>query len=130
MDRPDLLLLDEPSMGLAPLVVKEIFSVIHRLNKSSLTSVGYGEVIEVTGNVPAQVFTMILITFGMGIILCGLSTLTALLIEGELSGLLRRKNMEKQIRKLNNHYIVCGGGETGLPMMAELFLNKEDVVLV
>jgi len=96
----------------------------------SLTSVGYGEVIEVTGNVPAQIFTMILITFGMGIILYGLSTLTALLIEGELSGLLRRKNMEKQISRLKNHYIVCGGGETGLPMLVELFLNRENVVLV
>ena len=37
MGRPDLLLLDEPSMGLAPLIVKEIFSVIHRLNKSGTT---------------------------------------------------------------------------------------------
>jgi voltage-gated potassium channel len=35
----------------------------------SLTSVGYGEIIPVTGNIPAQIFTMILITFGMGIIL-------------------------------------------------------------
>ena len=34
----------------------------------SLTSVGYGEVLEITGNVPAQIFTMILITFGMGVI--------------------------------------------------------------
>ncbi len=37
MGRPDLLLLDEPSMGLAPLIVKEIFSVINRLNKSGTT---------------------------------------------------------------------------------------------
>ena len=43
----------------------------------SLTTVGYGEVLEVTGNVPAEVFTMLLITFGMGIILsinsCGIT---------------------------------------------------------
>jgi branched-chain amino acid transport system ATP-binding protein len=32
MTRPKLLLLDEPSMGLAPIVVKEIFDVIVRLN--------------------------------------------------------------------------------------------------
>lgn len=57
----------------------------------SLTSVGYGEVIEVTGNMPAQVFTIILIMFGMGVILYAISTLTALLIEGELSGILRKK---------------------------------------
>ena len=34
MSRPDLLLLDEPSMGLAPLLVKEIFQVIMRINQS------------------------------------------------------------------------------------------------
>ncbi len=33
MSRPQLLLLDEPSLGLAPLIVKQIFSVIAELNK-------------------------------------------------------------------------------------------------
>ena len=35
MGRPRLLLLDEPSLGLAPLVVKQIFEVIADLNKST-----------------------------------------------------------------------------------------------
>jgi branched-chain amino acid transport system ATP-binding protein len=33
MSRPKLLLLDEPSLGLAPLIVKQIFQVIADLNK-------------------------------------------------------------------------------------------------
>ncbi|MGD8765606.1 MAG: ABC transporter ATP-binding protein [Desulfobacteraceae bacterium] len=37
MGRPELLLLDEPSMGLAPLIVKEIFSVVKQLNESGTT---------------------------------------------------------------------------------------------
>jgi branched-chain amino acid transport system ATP-binding protein len=37
MSRPDLLLLDEPSLGLAPLVVKRIFEVIRNLNKQGMT---------------------------------------------------------------------------------------------
>ncbi len=37
MGRPQLLLLDEPSMGLAPLIVREIFSVIKRLNQAGTT---------------------------------------------------------------------------------------------
>ena len=68
----------------------------------SLTTVGFGEVIQVTGNVPAQIFTMLLITFGMGIILYGISTVTALIIEGELSGILRKKKMFKRISKMKN----------------------------
>ncbi len=34
MSRPRLLLLDEPSLGLAPLIVKQIFDVIRNLNRS------------------------------------------------------------------------------------------------
>jgi branched-chain amino acid transport system ATP-binding protein len=37
MSRPKLLLLDEPSLGLAPLIVKRIFSVIRDLNKQGMT---------------------------------------------------------------------------------------------
>ena len=96
----------------------------------SLTTVGYGEIIQIRGNVPAEIYTMILITFGMGVILYGISTLTALIIEGELSGILRKNKMEKAIKKLKNHYIVCGGGETGRHVLTELMKNREAVVLV
>jgi branched-chain amino acid transport system ATP-binding protein len=37
MGRPELLLLDEPSLGLAPLVVKRIFDVIRALNRDGMT---------------------------------------------------------------------------------------------
>lgn len=33
MARPKMILLDEPSMGLSPLLVKEVFSIIERINK-------------------------------------------------------------------------------------------------
>ena len=37
MTRPKLMLLDEPSMGLAPLLVKEIFSIIREINEEGTT---------------------------------------------------------------------------------------------
>ena len=37
MGRPKLLLLDEPSLGLAPLIVRQIFAVLAALNKRGLT---------------------------------------------------------------------------------------------
>jgi branched-chain amino acid transport system ATP-binding protein len=37
MSRPKLLLLDEPSLGLAPLIVKQIFGVIGELNRQGMT---------------------------------------------------------------------------------------------
>jgi branched-chain amino acid transport system ATP-binding protein len=37
MAKPRLLLLDEPSIGLAPLLVQEMFTTLRRLNESGLT---------------------------------------------------------------------------------------------
>jgi branched-chain amino acid transport system ATP-binding protein len=39
MAHPSLLLLDEPSLGLAPLVVKEIFTIIRRINEEQGTTI-------------------------------------------------------------------------------------------
>jgi len=39
MARPQLLLLDEPSMGLAPLVIKQIFEIIKQINKENNTTI-------------------------------------------------------------------------------------------
>lgn len=37
MSRPDLLMLDEPSLGLAPLLVREIFAIIRKINQDGKT---------------------------------------------------------------------------------------------
>ncbi len=37
MSRPKLMLMDEPSMGLSPILVSEIFDIIHRINKNGTT---------------------------------------------------------------------------------------------
>ncbi len=39
MSNPDVLMLDEPSLGLAPLIVKEIFSIIETLRRTGVTIV-------------------------------------------------------------------------------------------
>jgi branched-chain amino acid transport system ATP-binding protein len=39
MARPKLLLLDEPSMGLAPLVTKQIFEIIKKINQENKTAI-------------------------------------------------------------------------------------------
>ncbi|HOS96851.1 MAG TPA: ABC transporter ATP-binding protein, partial [Deltaproteobacteria bacterium] len=37
MSRPKLLMLDEPSLGLSPLLTKEIFTIIQDINKQGVT---------------------------------------------------------------------------------------------
>jgi branched-chain amino acid transport system ATP-binding protein len=37
MAKPKVLLLDEPSMGLAPLIIQEIFRIVKEINKTGMT---------------------------------------------------------------------------------------------
>jgi branched-chain amino acid transport system ATP-binding protein len=37
MQEPDLMMLDEPSMGLAPILVEQVFEIIAELNKAGTT---------------------------------------------------------------------------------------------
>ena len=39
MGRPKMLLLDEPSMGLAPVIVEDIFKIIRKINKEQHTTI-------------------------------------------------------------------------------------------
>ena len=39
MARPKLLLLDEPSMGLAPLIIKQIFEIVKKINEEQNTTI-------------------------------------------------------------------------------------------
>ena len=39
MSQPKLLMLDEPSLGLAPMLVKEIFSILERINREQRTAI-------------------------------------------------------------------------------------------
>lgn len=54
MARPRLLLLDEPSLGLAPIIVRKIFEIIHKINHENRTTIF---LVEQNANLALQVAT-------------------------------------------------------------------------
>lgn len=87
----------------------------------TLSTVGFGETLPGMGDVPeARVITLALIVAGSGTLLYFISNLTALIVEGDLQGLLRRRRMERAIEHLHDHVIVCGIGTTGRHIVREL----------
>lgn len=96
----------------------------------TLTTVGFGEVIDVA-NVPgARFFTVFILVFGLGVSAYFISTLTAFLVEGELENLFWRKRMQKAINKLSNHVVLCGAGRVGHYILEELKLSGLQFVLL
>jgi voltage-gated potassium channel len=86
----------------------------------TVATIGYGEIIDLSHNPGARVFTVIIGTAGLGALWFMFSTLTVLILEGDINLTLRRKRMEKIIKRLNDHYIVCGYGRVGRNVAAEL----------
>jgi len=89
----------------------------------------FGGELEASGMV-YRIFTAFLLISGMGTILYGASTITALIVEGELTNALRRRRMENRIKGLRNHIILCGIGETGFYIAEELSKIRVPFVVV
>ncbi len=96
----------------------------------TISTIGYGEVVDLSGNPAARVFATVYIIICLGTIAFAVSSITAFVVEGELKNILGRKRMEKEIQKLSGHYIVCGSDETAQTAIQELILTKRPFVVV
>jgi voltage-gated potassium channel len=67
-----------------------------------------------------MIFTIVLLMVGVGTFLYALSAGAKIILEGELQELFGRKRLEKKIKELKDHYIVCGYGRMGKIICREL----------
>lgn len=96
----------------------------------TISTIGYEEVIDISANPAARIFAIVFIVVCLGTIAFAVSSITAFIVEGELKSLLGRKKMEKDISRLQDHYIVCGSDETAQTIIQELILTKRNFVVV
>ena len=84
----------------------------------TLATVGFGEIHPLTFH--GRIFTIVLILVWAGIGFYALSSIIQPIIEGGIRKVLGRKKLEKEIRNLKDHYIVCGFGRMGSYISREL----------
>jgi len=94
----------------------------------TLATVGYGEVHEISPE--GRLFTVILIFLGVGFFLYVVGNVIQFLVEGRIRQVLGRRILDKQIRKLKNHFIVCGYGRVGRALCSYLIQKYTDVVVI
>jgi voltage-gated potassium channel len=95
---------------------------------TTITTVGYGEVHPLSD--PGRLFTLVLIVFGVSTILYTFNNAARIVIEGEIQEIFGRKKLEKKIKGLSNHYIVCGYGRMGKVICKELKEKRASFVVV
>ena len=96
----------------------------------TITTIGFAEVIDLSGNVGGRIFTMFIAISGIGIMAYIITNITALVVEGELTESFRRRRMEKIAGNYRDHYIVCGLGLVGSCIANELQSTKRPHVIV
>jgi voltage-gated potassium channel len=117
-------------VGTLGYLIVEGWPVLDALYMTVITigSVGYGEVHPLSP--PGRIFTIGLIVVGLGVMGYGLSTVTAFLVEGELTDVLRKRRMERAIAGLSEHVVLIGGGETGKQIAEELLKTGAAFVVI
>ena len=95
---------------------------------TTLSTVGYGDFTPRTAE--GKFFTVFIIIFGVGTMFYSLVLMAETFIEARLRSLLGRGKLEKTIEKMNNHYIICGGGRIGFLICRELIAGKMPCVVI
>lgn len=94
----------------------------------TLSTVGFREVHEISP--PGRMFTIIIIFAGVGYFLYIASAIIGSIVEGEIKSILGRRRLDKKIRQLKKHYIVCGYGRIGRALCQLIREETNDIVVI
>ena len=95
---------------------------------TTLTTIGYQEVHPLSH--AGRVFNVFVILAGVSLLLLGVGALSQALLEFELQSFFGRRRMEREIGRLEGHFIICGMGRVGRSVARELARKPVPFVMV
>jgi len=96
----------------------------------TISTIGYEDMIQTTGSRMLSIVNITMILVSMVTVAYAISNFTAFLVEGHLEKYFLRKSHLKRIRKMEQHYIVCGIKDIGIFVAKELFETKRPFVVI
>ncbi|NNC95886.1 MAG: potassium channel protein [Chitinophagales bacterium] len=111
-------------------MILESYSFLEALYMTIITvsTVGFTEVKPLSDG--GRVFTAVLILSNIGIFAYFISTMTTMIIDGELKSVIKSIRMQREISKLKDHIIVCGFGRLGKQIVEELHNEGKEFVII
>ena len=94
----------------------------------TVSTVGYGEVRPLSAN--GRALAVAVIVLAVAALGYSATSIGAYLAEGHLVQDFRRRRMERAIRRLRDHYIICGGGRFGREVAEEFRRSRAPFVVV
>ena len=95
---------------------------------TTLTTIGYQETHPLSH--AGRVFNVCVIVAGVSLVFLAIGALTQALLEFELRSFFGRRKMEREIGRLNDHYIICGAGRVGRSAARELARRPVPFVII
>lgn len=95
-----------------------------------VATIGYGGGVEVWHKPHLEVFTMAIAFSGVAVMTYFFSSVTAIVLASDFDKSMRRRRMEKNMKKIRNHYIVCGFGRVGRNVGQELESTNRHFVAI
>ena len=92
----------------------------------TITTVGYGEIHTLSKE--GKIFTVFLIMSSFGVMGYILASIAQTIIASQIRMALGRRKLEKKVKRLKNHYVLCGYGRIGSFIAREV--KREDVPFV
>ena len=86
----------------------------------TLAGVGYGEIVDTSHNPALRIFNIGIVLIGVAMTVYVFSVVAAFLVEVEITNPFWRRRMQKRINELQDHFVVCGLGDTARYALAEL----------
>ena len=96
----------------------------------TLAGVGYGEIVDTGHNPALRIFNIFIVLFGVAVTVYVFSVVAAFLVEIEIANPFWRRRMQKRLDELQDHFIVCGLGDTGRFVVAELEKTRTPFVVI
>jgi len=112
------------------LIIEDDWSVFDAIYMTiiTITTVGYGETKELTNY--GRLFTIFLIILGFGAMAMFTTQFARFIIESEIKGLFVGRKIMRKLKKMKNHFIVCGFGRIGSSICSELTKKGLDFVVI
>lgn len=117
-------------VGILGFMLLEGYSLIEAVYMTviTVTTVGFNEVRELSS--VGRVFTSILIIVSFGTFAYAISVVTSYILDGDFQKLLKHYKVEKAIKSMRNHVVICGHGRNGQQAAKRLEAFGRDFVVV
>jgi len=94
----------------------------------TLTTVGYGDL--PPHNPAGRAFAVAVMLIGVGAVALAASTIVQSIVQSELVSTFGQRRQSKKMRKLRDHYVICGSGRVGSHLVRDMVGSNQSFVVI